>query len=994
MKNRFLSLTDSYKNLSQKKLLCSWIIYHALVLSFFIFSLIFFHGQIGVDSDLFNLVPKSISMASVKKADDKMMAVTSQNVFVLVANEDFAQAKQVAESVYDGLKDSRNFESISLYSDVSEMGEITNFLYKYRSFLIDEKTADSILNTPDGAQYFALEALSKAYGGFTMLPLDNIDTDPFLLTEYHLQNYLSAVQNAGTAMSVKDGVLASKYEGKWYVMIRAVLSRAGAKLASKNNAITEIYSVCNRFPESTFVFSGTPFHSHESSNSASREISIIASVSMLAVIILLIFIFRSVRPLIYSVGSILISLGVAVLATLAVFHKMHVITLVFGTSLIGSCIDYSLHFFTHWAANKELKSSIEIRNHIFSGLLMAIISTGICFAILLFAPFTILKQMSFFCLTGLISSFLTTIAIYPYIKLPAQRGKVRFTAAFAKIASKLERKWVGRTVIIILFAFSILSIAICNKNVKIKNNLLTLYDMKGRLLQDEVTASQVIQYTPGGWYIVSGETEEAALENEEKLRRTFEAATGGQVGYVSTSSFVPSRESQKKSREAYKKLLQIAPEQLQALGFDDLETVDALMAMVVDCDSMEDEYVAFEKGNVPEFIEAAISSAWLGQVDGKYFTVLLPTKVTDYSLYHDIAENDPNVYFISKSQDISTDLDSLTVMILKFFIVAYILMFIMLRFFYSWKQALKIISVPFLIILVVVAFFALFKINMEFFSVTGLILVFGLGLDYIIYMMENEKRASENSMLEPFATMVSFLTTIISFGALALSSFKPVHLIGLSIFIGLATAYISSFFYGRSKKTDKVVLGAIIFFCLFSLSSCASAKNQTGLRPVYITNSKKISLLSPEFSNRTIDAVQLLDGTYGDTSFTLMSYTQIDSNGINLALMNDFGTDMGNLSYDGESVVFDSAYFPKALPGEYIICDIQNAFYDSYELEKNYKAAGLKFESVLTLYEDGEALETRKIFDGKKLIEEITISEKSVIINNFLRGYKYTLLSE
>ena len=811
MKNRTLLLNDSFKNLSQKKLLGAWIFYHAAVILFFLAALIIFRNKIGIDSDLFNLVPKSISMASVKKADDKMMSVTSQNVFVLVADEDFSQAKEVAEEVYASLKDSRNFESISLYNDVSSMGEITNFLYKYRSYLIDEKTADQILDSQDGAEQFALEALSKAYGGFTLLPLDNIDTDPFLLTEYHLQNYLTAVQNAGTAMSVKDGVLASKFQDKWYVMIRGVLSRSGAKLASKNNAITEIYKATADFPDITFVYSGTPFHSHESSNSASREISIIATVSMLAVIILLIFIFRSVQPLAYSVASILISLGVAVLATLAVFHKMHVITLVFGTSLIGSCIDYSLHFFTHWSANEELKSGIEIRNHIFSGLLMAIVSTGICFAILLFAPFMILKQMSFFCLTGLVSSFLTTVAVYPYIKLPAQRGKVRFTKGFAKVVSKLEQKWVGRSVIIALFVFAILSILICHKNVRIKNNLLTLYDMKGRLLQDEITASQVIQYTPGGWYIVSGNTENEALENEEKLRRTFEEKTGGQVGYVSTSSFVPSKAVQEKSRRAYKKLLEYyGYEQLLNLGFDEAEASDYIMSMLADFSFSEGEYVAFENGSVPSFIESAISSAWLGQVDGKYFTVLLPTKVTDYSSYRSLAEQDDNVYFISKSQDISADLDSLTVMIFKFFIVAYILMFIMLRFFYSWKQALKIISVPFLIILVVVAVFAVNKIDMEFFSVTGLILVFGLGLDYIIYMMENEKRNKpvvecsrseciETTILEPFATMVSFVTTIISFGALALSSFKPVHLIGLSIFIGLATAYISSFFYGRNK---------------------------------------------------------------------------------------------------------------------------------------------------------------------------------------------------
>lgn len=799
MKNKSLLLNKNF--------LPAWIIYHAAVLVFFVITLIAFPGKVGIDSDLFNLVPKSVSMASVKKADDKMMAVTSQNIFILVANEDFKEAKRVAENIYGQLEDSKNFESVSLYSDVGAMSEITDFLYENRWNLLDEKTADDILSSPDAASDFAMNALAQAYSGFTMLPLDNLESDPFLITEYNLQNYLSAVQNAGTAMTVKDGVLASQFDGKWYVMIRGILSVSGAKLASKNNAITEIYAACDKAKspeagagETSFVFSGTPFHSHESSNSASREISIIATVSMLVVIILLIFIFRSVKPLLFSVGAIILSVGIAVVATLAVFHKMHVITLVFGTSLIGSCIDYSLHFFTHWAGNKNLKSGTEIKNHIFSGLLMAIISTGICFAILLFAPFAILKQMSLFCLTGLVSSFLTTVAVYPYIKLPAERGNVRFTKEFEKVVSVLEQKWVGRTVISVLFIVSVLLIAVFHKNVKVKNDLLTLYNMEGRLLEDEITASKVIQYTPGGWYIISGDTEEAVLQNEEALRRDFENVTEGLVGYVSTTNFVPSIQMQKKSQAAYERLLSMAESQLEALGYSNDEVVILSEKMRKDFYDSKDKYVSIEAGNVPDFITSAISSAWLGEIDEKYYSVMLPTKVTDYTTYRSLVENNDDAFFISKSQDISKDLDALTLMVLKFFIVAYVLMFIMLKFFYTWKQTLKIISVPFLIILVVIAVFAACKINLEFFSVTGLILVFGLGLDYIIYMMENEKK---KTVLEPYATLVSFITTIISFGALALSSFKPVHLIGLSIFIGLATAYISSFFYGRVANDSK-----------------------------------------------------------------------------------------------------------------------------------------------------------------------------------------------
>ncbi len=1004
MKNKSLSLNSWLQTISQKKLLLVWLFYHILLSLFFIVSLIVFHGKIGIDSDLFNLVPKSFSMESIKKADEKMLSATSQNVFVLVASQDFDEAKKAAVDVFSQLEGSSNFDTISVYNDVSSLGEITEFLYKYRWNLIDEKTADAILEESEaGAEDFAMNALSQAYSGFTMLPLDNIDTDPFLLTEFNLQNYLTALQNAGTAMSVKDGVLASKFEDKWYIMIRGILSSKGSKLASKDNAITEIYKVCENYENNavekgkvSFVYSGTPFHSHESSTAASREISIIATLSMLVVIILLIFIFRSAKPLLFSVASILISIGTAVVATLAVFHKMHVITLVFGTSLIGSCIDYSLHFFTHWAGNPELKSGREIRNHIFSGLIMAIFSTGICFSILLFAPFTILKQMSLFCLTGLISSFLTTVSIYPYISLPQKRGNVRFTAGFSKVIGKLEQKWVGRAVILSLFLFAVVSIGICRKNVRIKNNVLTLYDMKGKLLNDEITASQVIQYTPGGWYIVRGYNEDDALLNEEKLRRDFEKATGGEVGYVSTSSFVPSTEAQKKSRKAVERLLNRSEEQFMALGYSDDEAVELSAKLKADFEASESEYISFEKGNVPDFIESAISSAWLGKVGDYYYTVMLPTKVTDYSVYRSLGENDKGIFFISKSQDISVDLDKLTVMVLKFFLAAYLLMFVMLKFFYTWKQSFKIISVPLLIILVVLAFFAIFKIDMEFFSVTGLILVFGLGLDYIIYMMENEKngalKTEGEKALEPFATMVSFITTIISFGALALSSFKPVHLIGLSIFIGLATAYISSFFYGRLGNNKKLSAGktaaGLLVLVMLIFNSCATTK-QNLLRPVYITNTKKVSLLAPENTEHEFDGIQLLNGAYGDTEFTLMSYTQISSEGINLSLMNDFGTDMGFVSYDGTTVIFDSAYFPKALPGEYIVCDIQNAFYDSQSLKNLYEKAGLSFEVI-----DENGIQTRKIIDGKDVVEEIQITDNSVLINNYLRGYKYKLLSE
>lgn len=212
-----------------------------------------------------------------------------------------------------------------------------------------------------------------------------------------------------------------------------------------------------------------------------------------------------------------------------------------------------------------------------------------------------------------------------------------------------------------------------------------------------------------------------------------------------------------------------------------------------------------------------------------------------------------------------------------------------------------------------------------------------------------------------------------------------------------------------------------IILCSIALSifliSCASTKNpdatssgphSKGLRPIYITNSKKVNLLGPENAGTVFDGLQLLNGSFGDTSFALLSYTQLDAKEISLSLMNDFGADMGSVFYDGQKVIFDSAYFPKALPGEYIICDIQNAYYDEDALRDNYESAGLAFEvwpaavDVVTATGgagrgtggvSGEGVrEIRRISDGKKLIEEITILENTITIKNYLRGYEYNLM--
>lgn len=788
--------TSLLNKCGNKFFLTLWLIYHLLIIVFFGISYFANNKNMSVDADLFNMFPKPFQEESIRKVDEKFTEITGQSVFMIAKSPDFNKAKEIAVKAYDSLNGSSNFKSLSLYSDYSDLSEFQDLLFKYRWNLLDEQTIASI-NSKGGDVMFAQEALQTAYSPFTILPLDNLDLDPFMLEENEVNYYVREVSKSAADMSVRDGVLAVEHDGTWYVMLRGILTPEGAALAKKENAVTEIYSVCLPLEteDTKFIFSGTAFNAHKSSNNAVKEITIISTISLTVVVLMLLIVFRSPIPVVSSLFSIGISMGTAFLMTFAVFHKIHILTMIFGTSLIGSCIDYSIHYFTHWAGDTSLPTTNDIRQKLLPGLTMAIVSSGICYIILLFAPFNLLKQMSLFSVSGLISSFLTTIALYPFIKIPANDRSIKLMKVMKPSSNPQKKKKIGRYAITALFVFSCGTMLVGFSRLGIKNDVEKLYTLEGRLLDDYNEMLNGLNYTPAGWFIVRGDTEQETLELEADVCRRLDIYSNGELGYVSTTNFVPSIERQKRSREACEKLLELSEYQLEALGFDPA-IADEIRA---DFESTEGDYLSFENGNIPLYLQEMISTSWMGKMNGKYYSVVMPGIINDSAALKELVAGETNVFYVDKMVDMGEDLDKLTLMIFEFFGIAYILMFIMLKFFYSLKQSLKIISVPLLIILITAAVYVIANIRMEFFSVTGLILVFGLGLDYIIYMMENENnKAHENKTLEPFATLLSFITTVVSFGALALSSFAPVHLMGLSIFIGLTTAYISTMLYDRS----------------------------------------------------------------------------------------------------------------------------------------------------------------------------------------------------
>ena len=83
--------------------------------------------------------------------------------------------------------------------------------------------------------------------------------------------------------------------------------------------------------------------------------------------------------------------------------------------------------------------------------------------------------------------------------------------------------------------------------------------------------------------------------------------------------------------------------------------------------------------------------------------------------------------------------------------------------------------------------------DLDFFFAVGLLLVIGLGLDYMVF-------ASSSGEKPIMAITLSYATTALSFGTLLFSSFGPVHIFGVVVFIGITAAYIAALGAGYRRE--------------------------------------------------------------------------------------------------------------------------------------------------------------------------------------------------
>lgn len=765
-----------------------WVGFHGAVLVLFVWT-----AKISINTSLYSILPDASPVQVLSDVDEVLRSKLNSSMTALVGHEDFSIARQAAFQFAESVSRVRGIQHVQLEVNSNSLKNIQAFLHKYRYQFLSPEVVD--LLQEGRVSSLAERAFFSISGPVSVGSLDYLDQDPFLLGQESFQYVLNSGILGNMAVGIRDSVLSRDFQGKSWVLVMFQGETEGFAVETDENPVASIHEITSKttenYPGVEFLFSGIPFHSYDSTIRSQKQITLLSTISTLFIIFIILFVFRSFQPLFATFTIIGVGILTGLAMTLVIFSEIHIFTIVFGTSLIGISVDYSFHFFTTWSVNPQDRTHRDVIRHILPGISIGLLTTIISYGAFVFTPFPLLQQVALFSISGLVSTFISVVFIFPNLKAAHVRTALS-SSKTAKLAeyvfkkpsnlSKGSRVWA----VLILIGFTLFGFS----RFRLDNDIRDFYKMSPQLMNWEMKTAEILDHQSSGiYFLVEGSNLEEALLREEDLIKTLESKPETVKSFLGTSLFLPSKLAQTRNyRLVERALLPSVPDQLTALGFNPQTNSEWLV------DFNESEHLSMNIEDMEQLpIGTLLDKLRIGLVDQKYFTAVLLFGVQSTDHLQAIAENRHGVYFVNKVEETSQTLQDLSVLALIIIACSYLVILGGLVPRYGWRLALKIVLIPVAASLLTLSVLFLSSLPVNIFAVVGLILVPGMGTDYLILLSE----AKSDQSAAVLSISLSMMTTLLSFGLLSLTSIAGVF--GLTVSCGvLATFVLTSFFYKKA----------------------------------------------------------------------------------------------------------------------------------------------------------------------------------------------------
>ncbi len=267
-----------------------------------------------------------------------------------------------------------------------------------------------------------------------------------------------------------------------------------------------------------------------------------------------------------------------------VFGKLHLLTLVFGASLIGEAVDYSIQYFVvylraerDWDARRGVR---EVR----PALRVALATSLLGYAILAWVPFPALRQIACFAMVGICVAFASVLWLLPTLLIRApQRSPRRVFAQAARLLAGWHAAIGGRRAWGVAALLMIVAIPGWLRLASDDDIHLLIQRDPSLVMQEQTVRDAIGIDNSAQFFVVRGATPEIVLATRRSAGCELDALTGAAKlkGWQSVTSFVPSAQRQADAHALLARRVFDDPAALRALllqaGFRDA-VADAWLA--------------------------------------------------------------------------------------------------------------------------------------------------------------------------------------------------------------------------------------------------------------------------------------------------------------------------------------------------------------------------------------------------------------------------------
>lgn len=728
-----------------------------------------------IDSDVLALLPQDANDRLLSDATRLIADNSARQVVVLLGSES-AEGAKAAQAAY-----SREFEAadgknaLPLEENASVQGwfdQARAFYAPYRDRLLTDAQRARLQGTDDAT--LGQQALAALYGPLGAPRLTEWNRDPLGLWPQWWQ-----ARAAGTGLRVgDDGLLQA--DGRYWAVMQFQTRDSAFRLDGEQRIGQALDAAAaaarNAVPDLRELRAGVPLHAEAAAAQANFEINTIGWGSLAAVLLLVWLAFRSLRPILLVAMSLLIGCATALSVTALVFGKVHLLTLVFGASLVGVAEDYGIHWFGSRQAEPNA-SRWQLLRHLLPGLWLALLTSALAYLALGLAPFPGLRQMALFSVVGLAGAFLTVIAWFPLL----DKGRVRETRFAHWLGGTLDR-WPrlgqGRGKVAAVLGFVALVLIVGGLlRLQPNDDLRSLQSSPPALMAQQIEVGRLLGMpSPAQFFLVQGADAEQVLQREQALVGKLDAleAQGRIGGHQAISDWWPAQSRQQADAAL---TARVEGSVLAQVGQATGETL------------ARPGYAA--PAGIETFLRDPVSlpfrHLWLGKLGNGQASVVMVDDLSRADALATLraqADGLDGVRWVDRTADFSQLLGHYRRMMGALLLAGVVLVFGVLAWRYR-SQSWRVITPTLLAGLLTVALLGWFGQPLLLFNVLALLLLLGMGIDYGIFLLEH--RGDRSAWL---SVCVGAASTWLSFGLLALSSTPALRAFGLTLLFGIGLVWL------------------------------------------------------------------------------------------------------------------------------------------------------------------------------------------------------------